>query len=173
MKTKVKGVKDKSGYSLVELVIYISLLSIMIVIVVNTIISFTRSYHNLGALRAVEHSANDAMERISRDIRSASTVDAANSTLGSSPGVLTLIATAGGFSTTTKFYIQNNILKMDINGVYYGPLSLTSATVSNLVFRDLSSAVSYAVKIDMTIQATVGQVTKTKTYHSTVILRGQ
>ena len=169
----IKLFKNNKGYSMVELLIYVSLMAVIILVVVNTVISFTKTYKEVGALRAVEHSANDAMERMTRDIRAASTITNAYSTLGTSPGVLTIVATANTVSTTTKFYIQNNILKMDINGVYYGPLSLSNAQVTNLVFNDLNSGISHAVKIDMTIQATVGTITKTKTYHSTIILRGQ
>ena len=172
MQTKTKTPKN-TGYSLVELIIYISILTLIIVIIVNTTISFTTSYRRLIALRTVEHSAEDAMERMTRDIRGAKTVDNAKSTLGTSPGILTIISTISGVSTTTKFYLQNGILKLDINGTYFGPLSLSNASTTSLIFRDLSSGISHAIKIDMAVTATSGPITTTKTFHSTIILRGQ
>lgn len=165
-------IKRKLGFSLIEMIVYITVLSIISLVVMNTIVSFTKSYKILGALRAVEHSAIDSMERMTRDIRSASSIDITNSTFGSNPGVLTIISTSGSFSTTTKFYLQNNVLKMDVNGVYYGPLTLSNATITNLIFTNLNSGISKAVKIDMTIDGSVGGVTKTGTYHSTIILKG-
>ena len=164
--------RKKSGYSLVEMIIYVSVLSVVSVLVINTIFSFAGPYRTLAALRAAEHSGIDSMERISRDIRAATSVDTANSTLGSSPGVLTLISTNGVVSTTTKFYIQNNILRVDVNGVYYGPVTISSTTITNLVFTHIQNTVSSAVKVDMTVVGTSGNVTKNKTYHSTVILKG-
>lgn len=165
--------RAQSGYSLVEMIIYISILFMILIVVVNTVISYTRSYRTLGALRTVENSAMNAMERMTRDIRGATSIDTANSTLGSSPGVLTIVSTSGTVSTTTKFYVQGGVLKVDVNGTYFGPLTLSNASTTSLTFTRLTSTVSSAVKIDMTIDGTSGPVTKTKTYHSTIILKGQ
>lgn len=164
--------KTKSGFSLVEMIIYVSLLVVIFLIVVNTILSFTGSYQSLRAMRVLDHSSVSAMERMTRDIRSATIVDTGNSTLGSNPGVLTLTTTLGSVSTTTKFYLQSGVVKVDVNGVYSGPLTLADTSVTNLVFTKLTSSISSAVKIDLTISATVGTTTKTRKYHSTVILRG-
>src|SRR5947207_2763724 len=108
----------KSGFSLVEMLVYISILSIVSLLVIHTILSFAKSYRELGVLRVVEHSGMDSMERMTREIRAATSITAANSTLGASPGVLILVSTVGGISTTTKFYVQNGTLKVDVNGVY-------------------------------------------------------
>jgi prepilin-type N-terminal cleavage/methylation domain-containing protein len=162
----------KRGFSLVEMLIYVSILSIFTVAMVSVILSFTQSYRTLLALRNVDNTAIDAMERMSRDIRNASSIDTANSTLGSNPGVLTLVSTSGSLSTTTKFYLQGGVLKMDVNGSYYGPLSVGGSSVTKLIFTKLSSSISSAVKIDLTITSTVGPIIKTKQYHATVMLKG-
>ena len=163
--------KFTKGYSLIEMVIYVSLLTALFIMAINMLLSFSQSYKTLSALRIAEHSAIDSMERITREVRSATSVDSANSTLGTSPGVITLVATSAGVSTTTKFYVQNGVLKVDVAGVYLGPLTLSSATTTNLVFRLLNNGTSNAVKIDLTVEATAGNITKAKTYHSTVILQ--
>lgn len=162
----------KSGYSLVEMVIYVAILSAISLVIINMLISFTKSYQTLGALRVAEHSGIDFMERVTREIRGATSVDSANSTLGTSPGVLTLVSTFGGVSTTTKFYVQNGIIKMDVNGVYFGPLTVSNSSTTNLTFTSLANSVSSAVKVDLTVQGTAGTATRVKSYHSTIILRG-
>jgi type II secretory pathway pseudopilin PulG len=164
--------ENNRGYTLVEMAIYVAILAIFSATIVNTILSFSWSYRTLLALRMVDNTGIDAMERVSRDIRSATSVDTGNSTLGTSPGVLTLVATMNGVSTTTKFYLQNGIIKVDVNGTYSGPLSVSGSTITNLVFTKLVNGVSNAVKVDMTVQGVVGPITKVKTYHTTVILRG-
>ena len=171
MNTSPTNIHHK-GFSLIEMIIYISIVTVTFVIVVNTILSFTHSYRSLTALRLVEHTGVDAMERMSRDIRFAGIVDTANSTLGSSPGVLTIVSTVSGVVTTTKFYLQNDVVKVDVNGVYVGPLTISNTTVTSLLFTRLTNSVSSAVKVDMTVSATVSDVTKTNTYHSTIILKG-
>lgn len=169
----IKNRHKNSGYSLVEMIIYVALLSLISFIVINTMLSFSQSYRTLQALRMVEHSGVDSMERMIRDIRAATSVDLGNSTLGSSPGVLTLNSTVSGTSKTTKFYIQNGVLRIDVNGAYFGPLTLSSVTVTNLIFNRISTANSSAIVVSMTVTTTVASVTETKTYHTTVILRGQ
>lgn len=169
MKSKII---KKQGYSLVETIVYVSILSVFFVIIINSVLSFTKPYREILILRSIERTGLDSMERITREIRSASSVDLVNSTLGSSPGVLALTSTYNGISTTTRFYIDNGTLKMDINGSYQGPLSTPNTSVTNLVFRRLTNSVSTAVKVDMTVESSVGSTTKTKKYYSTVILKG-
>ena len=161
----------KSGYTLVEMVIYMTIMSVVFLLIVNTVLTFTKSYKDIYVLRIVDGSAVDSMERISRDIRGASSVDVPNSTLGSSPGVLTIVSSNNGISTTTKYYLDSGVLKMDINGAYYGPLTGRGVSVSNLVFTKLDSGISTAIKIDMTAVGSFGTAVKTKNYHTTVLLK--
>ncbi len=153
------------------MLIYVGILSITSLLIVNTVISFSRSYKDVVALRIVDNSAMDALERITRDIRGATSIDTGNSTFNSSPGVLTLVKTTNGVSTTTKYYIQNGIIKADVNGTYFGPVTLSSASVTSLIFRKIDSANSSAIKIDMTITGTSGQSSKTKNYYVTTVMK--
>ncbi len=166
--------RKKSGYSLVEMVIYIAILSFVSFVVISMLLSFTNSYRTVTALRITEQSGIDSMERMTRDIRGAADVDTVNSTFGTSPGVLTVQSNLNGvLSTTTKFYVQGGILKVDVNGAYYGPLTLSNTNVSSLIFRYLDNGTTTAVKIDLTITGTVGTTTKVKNYHTTVVVRGK
>ncbi|KND48027.1 MAG: hypothetical protein AB201_00295 [Parcubacteria bacterium C7867-006] len=161
----------KSGYTLVEMVIYVAVMSIVFLLIVNTVLSFTKSYKGIYVLRIVDGSAVDAMERMTREIRGATSVDTVNSTFGSNPGVLTLVSVSSSNSTTTKFYLDNGVLKVDINGVYSGPLSGVGVSVDSLIFTKLDSGISTAIKIDMIVRGTAGQTTRTKNYHTTILLK--
>jgi type II secretory pathway pseudopilin PulG len=158
--------KQKKGFTLLEMVLYMTLLAVIFLVVINTTLSFKSSYRELGALRLTEHSGIDSMERMTRDIRAASTADTSVS------GELTLTATANGNSTTTRFYLQSSVLKVDVNGTYSGPLSVASASVTSLTFNKITNTNSTAVKVDLTIQGTDGPATSTKSYHSTIVLKG-
>jgi len=168
MQTKL----PKKGFSLVEMLIYVSILSVISVIVVNLLISMTSTYRTVVALRIAENAGINTMERITRDLRAAGSLDLGESNLGNNPGALGLVFTGGPVSTE-RFYMEGGILKLDINGAYFGPLTFSNVTVTNLVFRLMDSGVSQAVKIDMTLEGHVGATVKTKTFHSTVILRGE
>lgn len=157
---------------MIEVVIYVAILSVVYFLIVSTLLSFNSSYRNIVALRKVDNSGINAMERMTRDIRWATNVDTGNSTFNNNSGVLTMVATANGISTTTKFYLDSGVVKVDINGSYYGPLTLSSANVSKLSFSKLDSGISSAIKIDMTVSATSSVVIKTKNYHSTILIKG-
>src|SRR5579872_5168573 len=88
------------GYTLVEMVIYLSILSVISFMMIRMTLTFVQGYRALTVVRALDNSGLDALERMTRDIRGATSIDTANSTFGTSPGVLTLIATNGSTSTT-------------------------------------------------------------------------
>ena len=155
------------------MLIYISVLVIILLAVIGAILSFMGSYRKIAMLRLLDHSAIESFERITRDARYAKSVDTANSVLSTNPGVLTLIAQQGAVSTTTKFYVQNNLLKVDVNGAYVGPLTTSGVSVASLIFYKFTSAYSTAIKIDMALQVTFGGQTLLKNYHTSVVLRGR
>lgn len=166
----MKRASTTRGFTLVEMIIYIAILTLVFMVITTTLLSFTSSYRVLSVRRAIEHSAIESLERMTRDIRAAASIDTGNSSLGVSPGVLTIIGP--GNATTTKFHVQDGILAIDVNGVYKGPITTSDVTITNLTFNQLTTTYSKAVKIDMTLQAARGSVIETKTYHTTVILKG-
>ena len=87
-------------------------------------------------------------------------------------GILALYSVDGQVSTTTRFYLKNNVLQVDLNGVYSGPLTLAQVSVTNLTFNRLVSTSSEAVKIDMTLKYVYGSITRQKNYQTTVVLKG-
>jgi len=174
-KTTSKGLAAAAytrGFTLIEMIVYISILSVFTFVIVNTLISFSSTYREVRIDRAMDNTAVTSLERMTRDIRKATSVTLGQSTLGTHPGVLTLFTIDTVNSTTTRFYVDNGVLKIDVNGVYSGPLSLVQTPITNLVFARLISTTSEAVKIDMTVEYPFGSTTKTKNYHTTVILKG-
>lgn len=159
--------KMNKGFSLVEMIIYVALLVLVVAALVNVVFSFTGSYSELTALRTAENTAVFSMERMVRDIHSATSYDPANSTLGTSPGVITLLIG----TSTTKFYTVSGQLRVDVDGVYIGPLSPSSAQISNLVFYATTTAQSQAIKIDMTITGISGHSQRSQTYHTVAVLK--
>lgn len=162
----------RRGFSLVETIIYIGLLILIIVAVVNMLIGMSKAYGFMRLSTHIQTSSIDSLDRVVREIRNAKSVDVANSTLGTSPGVLTLNSTDdAGNAMTYQFYISGGVLRMKQNGIDQGPLTLPDVTVGNLVFRKMTTGVSQAVKIDMTLTAGSGSMTRTAKFYGTAILR--
>lgn len=157
--------------SYIEIIIYASVLGMITLVMINGVLALTGSYRNLSVMRNIEHTAMDVLERLSRDIRGATSVNAAQSVFNSSNGILTLVSTDSGVSTTTKYYLANGVVNLDVNDVFSGPLSSVSSTITDMTFYLISTENSSAVRIDLTVQSTDGNITKVKTYHNTVTLK--
>ncbi len=151
------------------MVIYVSLLSILLAVVVEMSLVVAKSYRTIKAARFMENTAVASFERMTREVRLSQNIVSASSTLGSHPGVLFLTT---GPASTTEFYLESGVLKLKEDGVYQGPLSATGTSITNLVFRVATNTRSSAVKIEMTIEGSSGNVTRTKNFSGTAVTRG-
>ena len=162
----------KRGFSLVEMLFYVAILSIALVAVMQTIIVVTRSYGTLRTAQRIEQEAAISMERIVREVRDASGIDGVGSVLGSHPGELLLDTTdVSGTPRTVEFYLDSGKLSLKENGVVTGLLTSPKVTISNLVFREITTTNSKGVKIEMTMQAGSGPSARTETFYGTAVLR--
>src|SRR3989344_3568884 len=160
------------GFSLIELIIYASILALILIVMVHTMFGIGSSYVNLKVMRNAENSAAVAMERMTRDIRDAESINLGASTLNAHPGKLLLNVLVGETLQTVEFSLSSTTLRVKENGVDQGPLTATNTAVTNLVFRPLQSLESEAVKIEMSVEGREGNIIKTYKLYSTIILRG-
>lgn len=160
--------KNKNkGYSLVETIIYVAMLTVLIgAIVYATMILFS-VYKRTKTIRSVEVSAIDSMDRIIRDIRNATSVNAGASSFNSSSGILGLISGA----TTTRFYLNNQRIYVEENGSVLGALTASGANVTSLIFRYIQATSSVAVKVEMTITSS-STPDFSKNFYDTAVVRG-
>lgn len=164
---------EQKGVSLVEILIYVAILTLFLILIVNMIRSFTDTYRKMRSAQNIELSAETAMERLTRATRDSSSIDTVNSTFDASPGILTLNTTDDeGLAVTVQFLLVGQELHIKESGIDVGPLTPDSARVTNLVFRQITSTQSKAVKIEMTIESGEGDSYASKPFYSTVVLRG-
>lgn len=165
---RIQKKASQNGYSLIEMLIYVSILSLFLVSVVDMTMSIARSYRSIRSLRAIESAATGSFERITRDVRAAQSVSIASSSFSVHPGVLVLIQG----STTTEFSLQNKILKVRENGGTALPLTSAEVGVSRLVFYATSSAFSTIVRIEMDIESGTSTAYRQKSFFDSVVTRG-
>lgn len=169
----MKLVKRNTGFTLIEMIIYVVILGIIAVLAINSSLEMTKAYVNLRVSRDMNASATAMLERMTREIRGASDIDLAQSTLGANPGRLTLnTKDAVGADTTVEFYWENGLIKVKEGGVAKGALMTPSTQASNFIVRTLSNDNSKAIKIDLTVAATRGNVSKIRNFYNTIVLRG-
>jgi len=162
----------KTGVSLVEMLIYIALLTSVMTLVINGLVTMSKSYTDLRLSKNITTSATSALSRMVYEIRQAQSIDTVQSTFVTNPGQLTLNTTpVSGIPTTVRFYVQNGLLRVMTGGIDEGQITLSGTTVTNLIFNQIQNSISKAVKITLTLQSTIGSKTKTETFYATAVLR--
>lgn len=98
--------KQQRAFSLVELLIYISLISVISLVISTAFITFSRGRGQVEAKGEVNSNLNFAIEKISQDLRLASAVTTPLTAGSTSSG--TLVATVSG-STITYCIVSNQL----------------------------------------------------------------
>lgn len=161
------------GFTLVEMVVYSAILGVVAVLATNATLAMTRAFTDLRISRDLNSSATALFERITRDVRGAYDVDAAQSTFDTNPGRLMLnTKDSAGTNTTIEFYVTGNRVSIREGGTDQGSIMTTSTSVSSFIVRQLSNTNTKAVKVEAVISATRGGITKTRNFYTTVVLRG-
>lgn len=168
--------KKQSGFTLIETIIYVAAFALLSTAALQATIVVMKSFYTLRLSQSVNVSATVALERMSREIRNAYDIDTANSTLApaASPGRLTINTKDDtGANITIEFYVDSaSQLNMKVDGVENGPLVTKTVTVTNLVFRQITTTYSKAIKIEMTLHDSRGATTQSSKYYDTIVLRG-
>lgn len=154
------------------MIIYVALLALVMVATVSMLLGMSRAYGYLKLSRHIQSSAVTALDRVVRDIRNARSVNGPQSVLDASPGALTLnTTTATGSPQTFQFYVSGGALRVKQDGGDLGPLTLPDVTVGNLIFRQMNTGISQAVKIELTLSAGAGSTTHSANFYATALLR--
>lgn len=165
--------KRSFGFTIVELLIYLAIFTAFSILAINMLLTMTRAFAEARVVRDVNHAGLVSMERLSREIRGAESIDTGMSSFGANPGVLKLDGTDGlGAARSVRFYVLSGVLKIDENGVYLGDLTDPSVAVTNLIFRTFNTAQGSFVKVEMTLRATRGLIVRTENFYNGAILRG-
>lgn len=161
------------GFSIMELIVYVAIFGLVSVVVINSFVVVLNSYATTRTNRDLMESGLEVMERMSREIRQAKSIDLINSTFGTSPGVLQLNTTdSSGNAQTVKFIVESNKINLYVNNTYVGVILNYNISVSSLIFRRISTSQGDAVKIELTLQDTPGHTTKLEKFYDTVTVRG-
>ncbi len=163
----------KNGFSLTEMLIYATILSILTIVTINATFSSIRSFAEFRVARDLNSSASSLLERMTREIRMAHAIDATQSSFNVNPGHLTLLTKdSSGADTTVEFYVENGALKIKEGGAAMGALTSSSTAVTNFTVRSLSNPNSSAVKAELGLTVTRGKISKNGNFYTTIVLRG-
>lgn len=157
---------------MIETVVYIALLAVLLLTVVTSILAMGSAVASIKSSRSVTINAVSSLERLSRGIREAKSIDP-SSVFGSNPGRLVLVNENPNtlITSTLTFFISNYRLYAQKSGESAVAITGNDIIVSNLVFREISLNNSAAVKIEMTLRSSSNKNVHSRNYYDTVVLR--
>jgi len=162
----------QKGHTLVELLIYTTLLVAVSFAVVASIITTQNYLRQTKEYDDLRRSGLVSLERITRLIQNASSVDAGASTFNTHPGKLVLAVPNVGAGTDI-FEISTSSARITLrkNGGANEDLTGKKISVSNLLFRNITTTKGSAVRVEITLTAT-SPIMRSETFTTTAVLRG-
>lgn len=158
--------KQTRGFTIIEILIYASLLVLLIVLMANAAASLSHIIGEAKTERALRSSAEAALERITREIRFAENVNIGASIFNTHPGtlVLTSIDPFTETAQTITISVTGNQVAIQKNAGPIEYLTSNKVMVTNLIFRHiLNGSVSESVRTELTING--------KNFYTTTVLR--
>ena len=144
---------NNKGFTFVETLIYVLLISGMMVTFINFVISIRDIRNKVHVEQEVQSDARRAINLISMTIKSAKLINVASSTFSINPGVLSLSMNEPTENPTIIDLDSNNILQIKKGNNLAIPMIGNNLKVSNLVFTDLTGDnLRGNVKIEITVE---------------------
>ena len=156
-----------AGYSLLEIIVYVSLLATITMFVVGSLLSIYKASGKTRIDRAVSQNGAAAMETMVRETRQAVSIDVGGSTFGANPGTLSL--------GTKKFFLSNGILQVQEGANPAQDLTGGVTATSLIFYRDTitsSEVSSDIIKIEMKIESGEGIFLRRATFFGSAVVRG-
>ncbi len=157
-----KILKNKKGYTLVEMLLYVALLGIITVVIVGVFFVISRTNSRIVSLIEINSNAYSAMERMVYEASNANNTYLPTSNFfnynydGAKAEQFSLVTrqavSANESEAYMDFYLENNTIFMKQDGA--DPVALTSSNVQveNLKFYYYKNGTRESVKIDFTIK---------------------
>ena len=160
----------QSGYSLIELVVYIAIFAFFAITMTRSLLTVMRTYASAKTYRTLQTNGELIMERISREIRDATIITSA--TYDINPGALALSGVDSNNAVrTASFTISGDTIQINDNGTV-GTLSTSDVDVSNLIFRRMITSVGNVIKVELNLTTTRGNIASA-TFYNTIAIRGR
>lgn len=172
-----KKIVSSSGMTLIEVLLYLSLLSVM-VIAVSSFMSLSLQARVKGqTIGEVEQSSSQAMDIILDSIRSSKSITAP--TRGNNTTSLNLVMP--GLSQTIDFRLTSGKIEMQKNGGGYSAITFDKLAITSLLFANKTKSSSDGAPASITVSFTSDYINNTgrneytfgKNFQGTASQKGQ
>lgn len=139
--------KSGAGFTIVELLIYISIVTVTLLVLMSFVADVTKSASRAKIVKQVQQNARLVMSDVAAQIRAADSIDDANSVFNNPPNPHGKLALVKGGVTTTLEWSSGNI-------IYYNgsQLSTSDVWVTELSFTKIGAVGNNGVMVTITAQ---------------------
>lgn len=160
------------GLTLLEMVVYVGILGMVSVFVINTVLITSTAFAKSRVKRNLNAQAGEAVERVLREIKLASSINVGASVLASNPGRLvlnTVVSQSDSTPITREFFISGSNLIMREGATDF---QLTSnIDVTSIIFRRIVTVNSEAARAEIMVTDGFNKTESSANYYGTAILR--
>lgn len=156
----------KRGSSLVELIFYICIFSVLSLAVINSMLTMVKSLKETSLVRDLM-GGSSVLERMSREIRQANSINTTSSSdivLNTKDGL--------GNSKTIEFALSGSDILLKENGVLTGNLNSPNLIITGLSFSQITTVKGTAVKFSISAKSSRDLTNRIENFYDTIVLRG-
>jgi Tfp pilus assembly protein PilW len=155
---KIRSQKNK-GFSIIEIIIYISIFSLVVLASSQVIVNIFTSYKDVVYKKSIENSAVVVLDRITRETRSAKFIDS-SSMIGNTNSSLYLTLEDDDGEYTLRFYKDGDRIYVQERNGEVVPLSSNKTRVDSFFVQQIDTALSTALRFTLTLSSIRGDMTK-------------
>lgn len=169
MKNKLS--KNKKGFSLVEILIYVAGMVLIIGLVGFLISQIYGIYREITVEQRIDRVGISVVDFMTREIRRGEYINIGESILNVANGTLSLNTIESGNDIKKVFSIDNNRVAYEIDdgGIEY--LSPENLNVTGLSFTQIVTPISTAIRYNLDIEYNTKDGLQTRSYNGLAILR--
>ena len=163
---KGKMLKINRGYSLVEILFYIAIFSMLALVIISSLISMTKSFR-ATTIQADLVQSSAIMERISREVRQAygiNSISASDLKLNTKDEL--------DNNKTVRFALSGSNVQLFENDIFTGNLNTPNIEITTLSFTEITTLNGKAVKISLSARSARDTSGRIEDFYDTVVLRG-
>ena len=158
--------KVKGGYTLVEILFYIALFSVLTLAIIDSFVTMTKAFKEISIQSDLVQSSL-AVERMSREIRQAYGINS----ITTSDLKLNSKDEADN-NKTVRFVLSGTNIQLYENDVLTGNLNTPNIQVVNLSFTQITTVNGNAIKISLSVKSGRDMTNRVENFYNTVLLRG-
>ncbi len=155
--TAFSKIRSNRGFTLTEVLIYtvvLAIISLVVLVFINQLLGINETSRRV---RESTDNARRVIDTVAQEVRHAESLYTPTSTLGSSPGQLSLETTrdvpTDHDTTFVDFYVDNQQLFMKREGESAERITSEKVKVTNLTFTNYNGSTSWpAIRISVTVE---------------------